>query len=448
MGLIGGVFASTSTLLAQLARTLGVRVRRSTRVRSPRGLDEPETAARLRDGAALIVGLLNGERLDEDRYTEAFIPELRARVPYTQLAASTAALVERGPFELVDEAFPIEHGLIARIEGADGTQLELRLEVASANSVTITKLELQPWLAAPIPIDEAVALLTERGDCSYLQADVTDGTCRPLGSLHPDRQVPIGSVSKLYVLAALIDAVDDGSARWDDEIALRVELASLPSGTTQDEHPGTLLSVRDLASRMVGTSDNTATDHLTALIGRESVEAALARWGHSDPAVNRPWLTTRELFVLKWGVRRAAQRAFIEAPPAERRRILETDIAVATLPKVNRAVGRAVALDAIEWFASPADLCRLLIRVAEDPVARDLLALNCGVPPPDDRWTYVGFKGGGEPGLLAVAWLVETRTGQRFTLTGALTSDMSVDNIEIGRLFASMRDGIATRPAD
>ena len=51
---------------------------------------------------------------------------------------------------------------------------------------------------------------------------------------------------------------------------IRDELDSLPSGTTQDEPPGTGLPVRELALRMIAMSDNTATDHLIDLVGRDA----------------------------------------------------------------------------------------------------------------------------------------------------------------------------------
>jgi hypothetical protein len=49
---------------------------------------------------------------------------------------------------------------------------------------------------------------------------------------------------------------------------------------------------------MVGC--NTATDHLMALVGREAVEEIQPVMGHSQPAVNVPFLTGRELTILKF----------------------------------------------------------------------------------------------------------------------------------------------------
>ena len=50
---------------------------------------------------------------------------------------------------------------------------------------------------------------------------------------------------------------------------------------------------------MIAISDNTATDLLIDAVGRDAVEAALVTAGHAAPELNRPFLTPRELFVLK-----------------------------------------------------------------------------------------------------------------------------------------------------
>jgi len=55
----------------------------------------------------------------------------------------------------------------------------------------------------------------------------------------------------------------------------------------------------ELANRMISISDNTATDHLLLTVGREAVESIQAAMGHSAPGLNAPFITTRELFVLK-----------------------------------------------------------------------------------------------------------------------------------------------------
>jgi beta-lactamase class A len=66
----------------------------------------------------------------------------------------------------------------------------------------------------------------------------------------------------------------------------------------QYEPDGTQISVLDAAAKMISISDNTATDMLINLVGRSEVEAALTEAGMANPSLNRPFLTTRETFIL------------------------------------------------------------------------------------------------------------------------------------------------------
>ena len=59
------------------------------------------------------------------------------------------------------------------------------------------------------------------------------------------------------------------------------------------------MTVRQVASEMISISDNTAADMLISLVGRGAVEAAARAVGMADPALDVPFLTTRELLVLK-----------------------------------------------------------------------------------------------------------------------------------------------------
>ena len=130
-------------------------------------------------------------------------------------------------------------------------------------------------------------------------ADVSDGSCRPLHSIDPAIPAPLGSAVKLYVLNAVGSAVAAGKVRWDQPLTVTAQSKSLPPGELQTEPDGTRISVLDSAAMMISLSDNTAADMLTGLVGRSAVEAALAATGMTSPALDRPFLTTREIFVLK-----------------------------------------------------------------------------------------------------------------------------------------------------
>ena len=80
--------------------------------------------------------------------------------------------------------------------------------------------------------------------------------------------------------------------------------------------------------------------------------------------------------------------------------------------------GAPIALD-VEWFASANDLARLMtyIRERADPVALEIMAINPSMPASlRSKWLYVGYKGGSEPGVLNLSWLLTDAAGRDYAL--------------------------------
>ncbi|WP_241533953.1 serine hydrolase [Clavibacter michiganensis] len=222
---------------------------------------------------------------------------------------------------------------------------------------------------------------------------------------------PIGSIVKLYVLGALVQAVEEGRIGWDDPLTVTDDVRSLPSGELQDAPTGTVVSVRDTAEKMISISDNTATDMLIQAVGRERVEAALADLGHSDPPRNVPLPTTRDLFRIGWQDDGALRAAWADGDATERRALLDA-LPGGVLDVPVTAVTDVVWTDGVDWFATPDDIARAHVRLAElaetpagEPV-RGILSANPGLPEPE-RFDHVAFKGGSSVGTLALAYLVE-----------------------------------------
>jgi len=212
-------------------------------------------------------------------------------------------------------------------------------------------------------------------------------------------------------LFAIQLAVDSDELDWTDPVTIRDELDSFPGGTTQDVEPGTTLTVRELAELMISISDNTATDHLIDLVGRDAVEAAVVAGGHANPGLLTPFLNTRELFVLKTVFTQAEREAYIAADSDARRVILDETVAETPLGLLADIVWPVpIDIDTLEWFGSPADVCRVISALASTSETREILAINPGVDA-GGRWGYLAFKGGSEPGVLAASWYVESPLG-------------------------------------
>jgi hypothetical protein len=284
-------------------------------------------------------------------------------------------------------------------------------------------------LGAPVRVsatlDEVVTeLKTLPGETSLLIVSLGKDGPRPIVALNADREMAIGSTFKLYILSELVREVGARERKWADIVPLDGKVASLPSGMLQSWPTGSPVTLHTLASMMISISDNTATDHLLMTLGRERVEAIQAATGHTKPEINVPFLSTLEMFKLKGEPTGQAATAYLALDAKGRRTFLADTIA-----KVKREDakpfqdGKPAYVDKIEWFASATDLCRLMNWLRQqtegDTTARQIIAINpgSGLNIPRDKWQYVGFKGGSEPGVLNLTYLLQSTRGEWYALS-------------------------------
>ena len=411
------------------------------------GGGEELRAERVEQVVDVVLAVLNGERaMSEADYDTFFADGFRAQVPYATFQGINAQLAPSAPWSVVEPLVQGRDRGQMLVENAAGDRVTVGVAIVEGE---VTELLLQPWTEPVTDVAEAFELLEGIGEFAYLIAEVTDADdCRRIDELDADRAQPLGSVFKLLVLGAVVDEIAAGELSWDDPVTIRDELDSLPSGVTQIEAPGSTRTVRELAEVMISISDNTATDHLLFLVGRETVEAAQARWGIEDPSLNVPFVSTKELFHLK--LSEELRTSYVAATVDERRSILD-ELADVALPSIDELAdiddvwSSPIEIDTLEWFATPADICRVLGRLALDPDARAILETSPGVP--SAQWERVGFKGGSEPGVLAVAWVVEDETGRIFTVTGGVwNKDEVFDHGAALEAFAAVRDGFDAEP--
>lgn len=257
-------------------------------------------------------------------------------------------------------------------------------------------------------------------EVGLLVAEVApDGTCRPIHELAPDTVRPIGSQFKLFVLGALAEEIVAGERSWEEELVTGEATRSVGNGkgSLQFAEPGTSVSVEYAASRMIAISDNTATDMLLGLIGRDRVEATAREWV-DDPARNEPFLTTRQMLLLHY-VPDLGDR-YLATPPDDRDEFLADEVDPRPMDDISLGyTDQPRLIDSIEWFASPNDICRAfggLHVLAADPaleplsdiVSGDVRALDLD----ESTWPTVWYKGGSEPGVLTLGWLATDDEGR------------------------------------
>lgn len=351
-----------------------------------------------------------------------FAPVFLAAVPPAQLTALAGQL----------EA---AHGEIQGIEDLRAESANtIRFTIRFARATAIARLTIEAGapnkvigfrIGPALPLDDGIARIAADfaalpGRAGFAVVALGDKPSVIQGA-RADEQFAIGSAFKFWVLDALAEEIAAKRHRWDEVVPLGPR--SLPSGLTQDWPAGTPVTIETLAILMISRSDNTATDTLIRLIGRDRISARVRATGHSAPSRMAPFLTTAEAFALKLsdpGKREAYARAD-DAAQAKMLAALDAPAALATTDAAALA-GRSVAVDSIEWFASPADLARVLdaLRRRDDPRLLPILAVAPGLPADlRERFAYVGYKGGSEPGVIDLTWLLRDKAGAWSVVTAS-----------------------------
>ena len=367
-----------------------------------------------------VLRALNGYVPTQAEITAELTADFLQQVPASDVGALLVQLSQARPWTLKElVGTPTPSALVAVLSRADGQYWRLALVVDPAGHIGGAQIQqapdLDPALATWEEVVAAVGALAPRANLLAATVDATG--CTPLHALAMDENLALGSAFKLWVLAAVAADVAAGRHAWDEMVPIQDALKSLPSGTLQEQPAGTVLPLRAFADHMISISDNTAADHLLFLTGRASVEAMLATSGHHDPTVNQPFLSTRELFNLKLMVSSAEQQAYLDASIDDKRKLLaQYDAAYDPRTYTGAPWLAPKAIDRLEWFATPGDLCGVM-RTLRDAGAQpatapvlDVLALNPGLPDAVKAFSYIGFKGGSEPGVMNLTWLLRRST--------------------------------------
>ncbi len=388
----------------------------------------------LRAKADALVAILDGR----GAYDAYFAASFREKVPTAQFAAIVAQLkATLGAPEKIESLTPTSAW------SAD-------LIVAYARGTASVRLALDPaapHLATGLLItgtgarDDSLAKVEAEfgalpGASGFGLYALGEGKPAPVLEYHADVTAPLGSAFKLWVLAELARQVTADERHWADVV--KIGPPSLPSGMLQTWPAESPLTLQTLATMMISISDNTATDTLLTTLGRVKVDAMATAAGGSVPV-----MTTREMFLLKGDP--ALTKAWAAGSVEARRSLLVDNAVKISTAKLDASVfaGKPVAIDSVEWFASPAAMAGVLDRLrTADATTRAILAVNAGLDPAiAARFRYVGFKGGGEPGVLTLNYLVQAKDGRWYAATGNWhRSDDAVNELRfvglMGRVLA------------
>lgn len=256
--------------------------------------------------------------------------------------------------------------------------------------------------------------------------------------LNAAEPMAVGSSFKLYILKALEQQVKAGKRSWTDLIKIDEKFKSFPSGILHDWPSGTSLTLESMAALMISISDNTATDHLFHLIGREELTKIF-------PRSYNPAFCTLDMFKLKIFYPESAQK-FITADIAGKIEILDRlkDINVSQIASaaVITKWSKPIMIDSLEWFISARDLCDTIFHLKES----SLIKINPARGLVDEKeWQTVGFKGGSEPGVLNYTWVLQPLNSDDYyclscTVNNSIDADKTTDfDLAVTRLIKLIR---------
>jgi len=390
---------------------------------------------RLNDVCAIISG--SGLHLDT-----VFAASFLKQVPAEQLVAGVKQITAGLGFCISTRIVESTGAYKAKAEAttSNGYTIPISIGIESQPPYHIEALFLKMPVKDSKNIEAVIeAIKALPGETSFFAKNLS--TCAVIGIHDTTSYLPIGSTFKLYILGELARSIEAGQHQWSDVIQLDTNLFSLPSGVMQSWPHGSPVTLHTLAAEMISISDNTATDHLLNYLDADNVQKNQAAMGHSDPSLNDPFMSTRQLFILKFSdsARRAATYASLNV--AERKKMLTKISQTVSRNDVN-FIDTVVMPDKLEWFARTPDLVRAmswLKNASDEPhtqALRGILSINPGLNIDTATWTYIGYKGGSETGVLNMTFLLQHKNGHWYSLSASwLGTDAPVELVSFAGLI-------------
>lgn len=394
---------------------------------------QPVASPAIRAGADMLVTMLRDAKIDEAMFAPSFL----AQVPAAQV-------------EAIAKELRTTNGTVIGVASiTPESALQAVVAVEYANAIVTARIALE----APEPHRFIGLLITgveRRGDSfeavtselkklpgtsALLVAKLGEAAPVAFASHNADTSLATGSVFKLFVLAELARATEANERKWSDVVALGPP--SLPSGVTQNWPKALPVTLATLAAQMISISDNTATDTLIAALGRPKIDAMRESIGKTPGSL--PVLTTLDAFALKMPARAALRKRWIAGGLSDRRQVLNTlEPTVADIDP-SALAGAPLHIDTVEWPATMTEIATVLdtLRRSGSATALDILGINPSLSPAErSRFVSVGYKGGSEAGVIAMSWLLKSKSGDWYAVSGAWNDTTKpIDNVAFSALM-------------
>jgi hypothetical protein len=259
------------------------------------------------------------------------------------------------------------------------------------------------------------------GHTGFAFCELTPDGPQLLYGVRQDERFAVGSSFKLFILGTLINEVNEDRRSSEDIMRLRADLQGPPHSEMAGWPVGSPVTLHTLALKMISISDNTATDHLLHLLGRETIEKQMDAMIGGDAAWNTPLLSTREMTMLRDRKTGMPGKEYDKLDVADRRKFLATHFQ--GVPDYEALDFDTGAYTVAEWYATPIDMARALnwihLHTAKGRPASEILRILAVDPKLEydaKDWPFVGFKGGSEDQLLAGNWLLQNKNGKWYSM--------------------------------
>lgn len=285
----------------------------------------------------------------------------------------------------------------------------------------------------------------------------SSGQCTAVVDRNANALRATGSIFKTWVLGALGRAVAEGALDPETTIPLVASRLAL-GGTINPEPLGTLFPLKDMAELMMGISDNTATDHLHALVGRDTIEQTVDAFAFSQPNVLKPFLNISEQFSLYFSFPLATAMNYVNGTEAYQRQFLQNQIAPIT-PVMGGSYANYQIFLSGTWRATPMDICRAFAHLRELPQGSDAIdlvdhALGAGAAQPEvrNKWDRVWYKGGSLDGsaghyVLTHAWMLENAGAEPWVVIAmSNNSTGGIDEYKVQSVTGRILELVAQMP--
>jgi beta-lactamase class A len=161
-----------------------------------------------------------------------------------------------------------------------------QVSVNKGNTPDSTELPLRTELAA---LTAKIKQLAAPSNDLSLQTMVFDADSGNYADINSRKPIATASIIKIPLLVAFLQDIDEGTARFDEQLAISKDVIVGEAGSLQYQPEGTKISALETLSEMIIHSDNTATNMIMRKIGgQEAANRRFKSWGLTATVIRSP----------------------------------------------------------------------------------------------------------------------------------------------------------------